>query len=725
MSNNNYTYNVLIARFRDFVEGHYILKRFTHGQIADADLAKNNLYPWLHVVPEGVNFDQGTKSYNFSVMVADLPREKSEKNANQAEVISDCLQLFSDLIATIENGTLFGRDIVLATPINVEPFIQELSNSLTGVEASITITVDYNWDACDVPASYNPYTPLTGEPPSFGALQFNNSLNLDGASVTLDNDVEAPGVNYYYGTNTEGVKGWHTLPSGSSFTCDDVASCATIVAMQSSISDLETDKAAIADLASVAFSGDYNDLTNLPAQALTAPNLDSARSAELGNEYTVGDVVHYGGNIYRCLATNSGIAVSNTSYWQLIGPGYPTRQHVIDYAATTGDAQIINKPSLGAAATSNDYNDLNNLPALAAVATSGDYNDLINTPDLTGYGDMLKATYDVDNDGVVDSAEREQIQVINKTGATLTKGTIVYIKDTSSSANYPEVLKASASTEATSSKTIGAIYTDIANNGVGYIITSGQVHNLDTAAYNTGAKLWLSDTAGQVTTTVPAEPSHAVFIGHVTRSQNGNGRILYAIQNGYELTELHGVDCPSPTTGDVLQYNGSLWTNSALTKADVGLANVDNTSDANKPISTLTQAALNAKSNIGAGGSMVLLGGSATGLAAGVTRYGGPGGTTSESQVRTPVTEACTISRLYFRTTATMPTNSSIAITIFKNGAATAVTRTLAAGTVAGTYSDLTNSVSFAAGDGYGIEFKNTGTAAAAPVSGASFKITI
>ena len=34
---------------------------------------------------------------------------------------------------------------------------------------------------------------------------------------------------------------------------------------------------------------------------------------------------------------------------------------------------------------------------------------------------------------------------------------------------------------------------------------------------------------------------------------------------------------------------------SALTKNDVGLGNVDNTSDANKPVSTATQTALNAK----------------------------------------------------------------------------------------------------------------------------------
>lgn len=236
--------------------------------------------------------------------------------------------------------------------------------------------------------------------------------------------------------------------------------------------------------------------------------------------------------------------------------------------------------------------------SLGAVATSNDYNDLDNLPNLSGYGDMFKSTYDTDNDGIVDSSKKEMVEVINKTGATLTKGTIVYLKSSSSSGTHPEVLKADATTEATSSKTIGAIYENIANDATGYVVTSGEVNNLDTSAYVIGDKLWLSTTAGQVTTTPPVEPNHTVFIGTVTRSQNGNGRVLYAIQNGYELDELHGVLIASPATNDVLCYaSDGLWKNKALSKSDVGLGNVDNTSDANKPVSTATQAALDLKKN--------------------------------------------------------------------------------------------------------------------------------
>ena len=185
-----------------------------------------------------------------------------------------------------------------------------------------------------------------------------------------------------------------------------------------------------------------------------------------------------------------------------------------------------------------------------------------------GGGDMLKSVYDIDDDGIVDSAKKEIVQFINKSGATITKGTIVYLKSTSSSSTYPEVLKANATTEATSSKTIGAVFEDVANDATGYLVTSGEVRNLNTSAYVIGDKLWLSTTDGLVTTTVPTQPNHAVFIGTVTRAQTVNGRILYAIQNGYELNELHNVLIATPLDNQVLTYETSslLWKNKTISQ---------------------------------------------------------------------------------------------------------------------------------------------------------------
>lgn len=212
-------------------------------------------------------------------------------------------------------------------------------------------------------------------------------------------------------------------------------------------------------------------------------------------------------------------------------------------------------------------------------------------------GDMFKSVYDTDDDGVVDRAETIQILVRNSTGSTLSNGKVVYLSG--ATGNRPNAILASASSEATSSKTIGIVVADILDNADGYIAVNGSLHNLNLSAFAAGDMLWLSETAGDyVANTPPAEPAHAVFIGYVARAHPTEGRMVIAIQNGYELGELHGVEITSPATDHYLYYaSDGLWKNRALTKTEVGLSNVDNTSDADKPISSATQTALNSKVN--------------------------------------------------------------------------------------------------------------------------------
>lgn len=76
-------------------------------------------------------------------------------------------------------------------------------------------------------------------------------------------------------------------------------------------------------------------------------------------------------------------------------------------------------------------------------------------------------------------------------------------------------------------------------------------------------------------------------------------------------SDLTAIAALTPTNDDILQRKAGAWTNRtpaqvktdlSLTKTDVGLSNVDNTSDASKPVSTATQTALNGKVNVINGG---------------------------------------------------------------------------------------------------------------------------
>ena len=64
------------------------------------------------------------------------------------------------------------------------------------------------------------------------------------------------------------------------------------------------------------------------------------------------------------------------------------------------------------------------------------------------------------------------------------------------------------------------------------------------------------------------------------------------------LNDLTDVIISQPAQGEFFRYSGGEWVNDTANKSDVGLANVDNISDANKPISTDTQTALDLKADI-------------------------------------------------------------------------------------------------------------------------------
>lgn len=176
-------------------------------------------------------------------------------------------------------------------------------------------------------------------------------------------------------------------------------------------------------------------------------------------------------------------------------------------------------------------------------------------------GDGTLATFP----STIAQAERLITEVYNSTGATLTKGTIVYING--GQGNLPTVTKALATGDSTSAQTFGVVQADITNNNNGYVVVAGKLSDLDTQAYTEGTQLYLSSTtAGAWTSTKQYAPAHLVYVGIVVRSHPTQGIVEIKIQNGYELDELHNVAAQTPTNNDGLFWEAStsLWKNKSI-----------------------------------------------------------------------------------------------------------------------------------------------------------------
>lgn len=161
-------------------------------------------------------------------------------------------------------------------------------------------------------------------------------------------------------------------------------------------------------------------------------------------------------------------------------------------------------------------------------------------------------------------------EVYNETGATLTKGTVVYING--GHGNLPTITKALANSDATSAQTYGVVQNDITTNNNGFVVVIGSLTDISTNGYANGTILYLSPTtAGQWTSTKPYAPQHIVYVGIVVREHPTQGVVEIKIQNGYEMDELHNVAAQSPSNGDILQYvsSTSLWTKTAGTTSAI------------------------------------------------------------------------------------------------------------------------------------------------------------
>ena len=161
-------------------------------------------------------------------------------------------------------------------------------------------------------------------------------------------------------------------------------------------------------------------------------------------------------------------------------------------------------------------------------------------------------------------ATRLITEVFNKSGATISKGAVIYI-DGKHSNNMPSIALAQANNEENSYKTFALVADNIPNMSSGYIIQAGTITglNLPTNQYTDGDVLYLSPTVpGGYTTTKPLAPYHICKLGSVVNAHPTQGRIEIKIENGWQLDELSDVTIPLyPADSVLLQFSrvDSLW----------------------------------------------------------------------------------------------------------------------------------------------------------------------
>lgn len=147
----NVTLKMLYEVFEEAFALEPQLTTITFGDIFEVDLAKNSIYPIMHVSTDTASYDTGSLTYSFQVIVMDLVNKDEN---NEHDVLSDMLEVIGNIISHIRNSALvsevddFRNTIRLQDSISCEPFTERFDNEVTGWTANISIEVEFNASAC-------------------------------------------------------------------------------------------------------------------------------------------------------------------------------------------------------------------------------------------------------------------------------------------------------------------------------------------------------------------------------------------------------------------------------------------------------------------------------------------------------------------------------------------------------------------------------------------------
>jgi hypothetical protein len=159
----------------------------------------------------------------------------------------------------------------------------------------------------------------------------------------------------------------------------------------------------------------------------------------------------------------------------------------------------------------------------------------------------------------------------NTSGGDILNGTPVMFTGTLGASGKLTFGKAVADGSFPAIYMMGVATEDIPNNGFGYITSFGKVRGFNTSGtpygetWNDGDIIYFSPAAAGTWTNVrPAAPNLDLPVAVVLNAATGgSGEIFVRMKTGETVNSLHDVQAPSPSDGDILEYDSgnTRWQN--------------------------------------------------------------------------------------------------------------------------------------------------------------------
>jgi hypothetical protein len=140
------TLNQILKELEVIAQSHKQIDTFAFGDFHEINTSGDIRYPLMWAFYDGVVINEGVQQVNFNLVFCDVVKQGE---VNETEVLSDQLEIAKDVIAQL-NDPMYSWNFD-ANNINIQPFTERWTDSVSGYSVNITLELPYTSDRCVIP----------------------------------------------------------------------------------------------------------------------------------------------------------------------------------------------------------------------------------------------------------------------------------------------------------------------------------------------------------------------------------------------------------------------------------------------------------------------------------------------------------------------------------------------------------------------------------------------
>ena len=145
----------IVSTLRDYLKANGFTNTVSTGDIFEVDLAKQTIYPYVHIIVNNATPKENNISMNLSVLfmdIVDLSKQEAsdvfDGNDNLLDVLNTQLALANKMVSDLIRGSLYTSLVQLEGDALCEPFTDRFENKVAGWTVTFDLIVPNDMTIC-------------------------------------------------------------------------------------------------------------------------------------------------------------------------------------------------------------------------------------------------------------------------------------------------------------------------------------------------------------------------------------------------------------------------------------------------------------------------------------------------------------------------------------------------------------------------------------------------